>query len=579
MTHGVTLKRCASLNPASLLPHENGQIVLHDCLQVLDQVSTPRPDLTDVPLPNPELELFVDGSAFVRNGVRHSGYAVTDGHAVIMGKPLSPGTSAQSAELQALTAACLYAKGKRVNIYTDSKYAFGVCHATGAIWKERGFITSSGSQIAPGKEIAQLLQAIQAPKDIAVIHCRAHTKGTDPVSTGNRFADEAAKAAALQSTQLDLSPPLLDWQRQAPDSEKLVLEKWGAKPNLTGIWECDNRFVLPKSHQSEVMEQVHKNTHLGANKMSQIILRQFISPGLHEVAKRIVEKCALCQQCNPKGVDKQAPPGGRKWAHRPMQHVQINFTDLPPSEGKEHLLVIIDQLTGWVEADPTGRATATTVCKILLNEIMPRFGPPEVIDSDQGTHFTAKVCKELTEAVGTKWAFHAPWHPQSSGQVERMNGTLKRLLTKLYQELNLKWTKVLPLALYIIRTTPNARTKLAPYEILFGHIPPTFAPLVSIPSDTEITKETEILLVSPTAIRVKELPTWIHHTRVKRSTAREPDRVKGSPEVDDIGLRGSTARSPHRELGGPEADNLSARDQWTATPLGNLKLRLQHKRP
>ncbi|XP_075782224.1 uncharacterized protein LOC142829039 [Pelodiscus sinensis] len=222
ITHGVTLKRCASLNPASLLPHEEGQEQVHDCLQALDQVSTPRPDLTDVPLSDPELELFVNESAFVRNEVRHSGYAVTDGRIVLIGKPLSPGTSAQSAKLQALTAACLYAKKKRVNIYTNSKYAFGVCHATGAIWKEKGFITSSGSQIAHGKEIAELLQAIQAPKKIAVIHCRAHTKQTDPVSVGNRFANGAAKAAALQETQLNLCSPLVAWQQQAPDTKKAI---------------------------------------------------------------------------------------------------------------------------------------------------------------------------------------------------------------------------------------------------------------------------------------------------------------------------------------------------------------------
>lgn len=276
------------------------------------------------------------------------------------------------------------------------------------------------------KKIAELLQAIQAPKEIAVIHCRAHTKQTDPVSAGNRLADEAAKAAALQNTQLTVSSPLLTWQQRASESEKRLWEKWGAKPNSTGLWEYNGRYVLPKSHQGEVVRQIHSNTHLGANKMALIVLRQFVSPGLYEVARRIVERCALCQQCNPRGVSKQAPPGGRKWAHRPMQHLQIDFTDLPPSEGKRHLLVIVDQLTGWVEAYPTARATATTVCKILLNEVIPRFGPPEVIDSDQGTHFTAKICKELTEAVGTKWAFHAPWHPQSSGQVERMNGIVPR---------------------------------------------------------------------------------------------------------------------------------------------------------
>ena len=44
--------------------------------------------------------------------------------------------NAQGTELVALTSAAHLGKGKRVNIYTDSRDAFGVCHATGMLWKE-----------------------------------------------------------------------------------------------------------------------------------------------------------------------------------------------------------------------------------------------------------------------------------------------------------------------------------------------------------------------------------------------------------------------------------------------------------
>ena len=50
---------------------------------------------------------------------------------------MPPGTLAQFAELIALTQALEMGKGKRVAIYTDSKYAFLVLHAHAAVWKER----------------------------------------------------------------------------------------------------------------------------------------------------------------------------------------------------------------------------------------------------------------------------------------------------------------------------------------------------------------------------------------------------------------------------------------------------------
>ena len=69
-------------------------------------------------------------------------YAVVSNFAIIEAKPLPPGTSAQLAELIALTRALELGKGKRIAIYTDSKYAFLVLHAHAAVWKERDHLTT-----------------------------------------------------------------------------------------------------------------------------------------------------------------------------------------------------------------------------------------------------------------------------------------------------------------------------------------------------------------------------------------------------------------------------------------------------
>lgn len=47
-------------------------------------------------------------------------------------------------------------------------------------------------------------------------------------------------------------------------------------------------------------------------------------------------------------------------------------------------------LTKWVEIFPTGSADAQTVAKALLRDIIPRFGIPERIYSDNGPHFVIK---------------------------------------------------------------------------------------------------------------------------------------------------------------------------------------------
>jgi ribonuclease HI len=84
---------------------------------------------------------------------------------------LPVGTSAQVAELFALTQALQLAAGVQVIIYTDSKYAFTTIHIHWALYKERGLINSGGKSIKYGQEILELLDAVWTPKWVAIFHC------------------------------------------------------------------------------------------------------------------------------------------------------------------------------------------------------------------------------------------------------------------------------------------------------------------------------------------------------------------------------------------------------------------------
>ena len=117
-------------------------------------------------------------------------------------KPLPPGISAQLAELIALTRDLELGKGKRVAIYTDSKYAFLVLHAHAAIWKERGHLTTRGSPIKYGDQMLRFLEEVHLPAEVSVSHCEGHHKGNTEVARGNQAADQAAKRAALQNVTL-----------------------------------------------------------------------------------------------------------------------------------------------------------------------------------------------------------------------------------------------------------------------------------------------------------------------------------------------------------------------------------------
>ena len=72
------------------------------------------------------------------------------------------------------------------------------------------------------------------------------------------------------------------------------------------------------------------------------------------------------------------------------------------------MLVLIDYLSGWIEAFPSISATANVVTKIILEKIIPWYRIVENIDSDQGSHFTSHILQKIMETLGIRWEFHTP---------------------------------------------------------------------------------------------------------------------------------------------------------------------------
>ncbi|XP_030323439.1 uncharacterized protein LOC115599906 [Calypte anna] len=223
---------------------EEGELE-HDCVEVIEQVYASRKDLKDEPLPDPDWELFTDGSSFVEKGTRYAGYAVVTLQQIVEARALPPGTSAQKAEIWALVRALLLSQGKKVNIWTDSKYAFGVVHVHGALWKERGLLNSQGLSIKHREEIIMLLEAIYKPSAVAVMHVKGHRNDPGKEFQGNRQADQVAKQVAREIwTQLALLPArgnpaaahMEDKPHYTPEDEKLA-RMLQARKNIKDL-EC-----------------------------------------------------------------------------------------------------------------------------------------------------------------------------------------------------------------------------------------------------------------------------------------------------------------------------------------------------
>ena len=131
----------------------------------------------------------------------------------------------------------------------------------------------------------------------------------------------------------------------------------------------------------------------------------------------------------------QTPQRPPHKVHQTGKDWQIDFTVTPSASGNfRYLLVLVDTFSGWVEVFPTRSEMAAKVAKVLLKEIISRFGLPGSLQTDNGPAFVSQVTKGITSALGLKCTLHSAWRPQLSGKVERSNQTLKWTLVKLCQE-------------------------------------------------------------------------------------------------------------------------------------------------
>ena len=142
---------------------------------------------------------------------------------------------------------------------------------------------------------------------------------------------------------------------------------------------------------------------------------------------------------------------------------------LPKAEnGHEYIVVVGVYLTKWTEAFALRNRTAMSVAEVLVQEFIERFWVPRSIHSDQGREFESQLIAQLCRLLHMKKTTTTPYNPKSDGIVERMNRTVKQMLSSLVNETQNNWDDHLPYVMMAYRASEHESTKCTPNLLILN---------------------------------------------------------------------------------------------------------------
>lgn len=128
-----------------------------------------------------------------------------------------------------------------------------------------------------------------------------------------------------------------------------------------------------------------------------IDLENFLIPRLSSLCRMESQNCSACSQINAAPKHKQRSLGIQLKGTLPFEHLEVNFTEMKPYRHYRYLLVIVCTFSSSAEGFPTQTEKATEVAHCLNWEIIPRFGFPTSIASDNGPAFVADFIQQYVK--------------------------------------------------------------------------------------------------------------------------------------------------------------------------------------
>lgn len=233
------------------------------------------------------------------------------------------------------------------------------------------------------------------------------------------------------------------------------------------------KIYVPGSIRKMIVYYYHDvdmSAHPGITKTYRDIARRFWWNGLYHDVKNYVISCLLCQRCKASNEHKGAPmyaePPTGVWQKVYIDHIgPLALT----ANRNQYALVLVDAFSKWVEIMPLPKATSDASVR-KLEELWCRYGPPNILVSDNAKCFVSKTFKSHCLRFGIKRVTTTPYHPAANAS-ERVNRNIvasTSILLKQCAEKHSRWDNQVKWLTYSYNNTLHEATKTSPASIFLG---------------------------------------------------------------------------------------------------------------
>lgn len=235
------------------------------------------------------------------------------------------------------------------------------------------------------------------------------------------------------------------------------------------IWLGNNSTL-----QSQVFSALHSSA-LGGHSSAPTTLHRLSSmfywPNMKSDVLSKVQQCNICQKAKP---DRARYPGLLQPLPVPTSSwdvISMDFIEgLPQSGNANAILVVIDKFTKFGHFIALKHPySASSVAKLLMDNVYKLHGLPSAIVSDRDRIFTSNFWKLLFQMAGTELRMSTSNHPQTDGQTDSLNQCLETYLRCFVHACPTKWIHWLPLAEFWYNTSYHSALGRTPFEVLYGY--------------------------------------------------------------------------------------------------------------